>query len=65
MGGAPGLFTILFFLEPDGGLNNMLIAVTTGTIGIVVSYISATLILRHEKKKEGVAAASKVDIENV
>lgn len=65
MGGAPGLFTILFFLEPDGGLNNMLIAVITGTIGIVVSYISATLILRHEKKKEGVAAASKVDIENV
>lgn len=65
MGGAPGLFTILFFLEPDGSLNNMIIAVITALIAIVVSYIATTFILRYEKNKEGIPIADEADIENV
>lgn len=45
MGGTPGLFTAMFFIENDGGLGNLFLAVIVGLIGIVVSYISCRIIL--------------------
>lgn len=51
MGGAPGLFTLLFFLNPDGTMSNMIIAIITGIISITVSFIATSLLLRGEKKK--------------
>lgn len=51
MGGAPGLFTLLFFLSPDGTMGNMIIALITGAIAIVVSFVATTTILRSDKKK--------------
>ncbi|GAB2323937.1 hypothetical protein IRB23M11_15570 [Alkalibacterium sp. m-11] len=51
MGGAPGLFTILFFLNPDGSMGNMIIALITGVISIGVSYTATTILLRNEGKE--------------
>ncbi|MFB1050192.1 PTS transporter subunit EIIC [Paraliobacillus sp. JSM ZJ581] len=66
MGGAPGLFTLLFFLEPDGQMGNMIIALLSGAISIVVSFIATTFILRYdERKNKGKAIAEKVEIEHV
>lgn len=45
MGGTPGLFTAMFFIENDGGLGNLFLAVIVGLIGIIVSYISCRIIL--------------------
>lgn len=52
MGGAPGLFTILFFLNPDGSMGNIIIALITGVISVGVSYIATTLLLRTEERAE-------------
>lgn len=52
MGGAPGLFTILFFLNPDGTMGNMIIALITGVISVGVSYTATTLLLRKEERAE-------------
>ncbi|SFQ46621.1 PTS system, beta-glucosides-specific IIC component [Desemzia incerta] len=51
MGGAPGLFTLLFFLDPDGSMSNMIIALLTGAISIAVSFFATTFILRYDKKR--------------
>lgn len=51
MGGAPGLFTLLFFLEPDGKMNNMIVALITAAIAIVVSFVATSFILRLDQRK--------------
>lgn len=48
MGGAPGLFTLLFFLNPDGSMHNMMIAIITGIISITVSFIATTILLKKD-----------------
>lgn len=57
MGGAPGLFTILFFLNPDGSLTNFIIAIITALISIGVSFTATTVLLRKEIKEN-----TKVDL---
>lgn len=57
MGGAPGLFTILFFLNPDGSLTNFIIAIITALISIGVSFTATTILLRKEIKEN-----TKVDL---
>jgi len=52
MGGAPGLFTILFFLSPDGTVGNIIVAIITALISIGVSYIATTVLLRREVRSE-------------
>lgn len=52
MGGAPGLFTLLFFLNPDGTFGNMLVALSTAVIAISVSYIATTVLLKKGFKQE-------------
>lgn len=51
MGGAPGLFTILFFLNPDGSLSNFIIAIITALISIGVSFTATTILLRNEERE--------------
>lgn len=58
MGGAPGLFTLLFFLNPDGSMSNMVIAILTGAISIAVSFFATTFILRYDKKQNKVHSLS-------
>jgi len=45
MGGTPGLFTAMFFIDNEGGLGNLFLAVIVGLIGVVVSYISCRVII--------------------
>lgn len=51
MGGAPGLFTILFFLDPDGSSGNFVIALITALIAIGTSFTATTILLKSEEKK--------------
>lgn len=51
MGGAPGLFTLLFFLNPDGSMSNMIIAIITALIVIVVTFVATTVLLKMDNKK--------------
>ena len=51
VGGAPGLFTVLFFLAPDGTMGNMILAIVTAAVTIAVSFIATTIILRQSVKK--------------
>lgn len=48
MGGAPGLFTILFFLNPDGSSGNFVIALITALIAIGVSFTVTYVLLKNE-----------------
>lgn len=50
MGGGPGLFTLLFFMNPDGTMDNFIFALITGVISIVVSFIATTILLRLDEK---------------
>lgn len=45
MGGCPGLLTALFFLNPDGSLNNMILAVVVSVVAIGVSFAATKVIL--------------------
>lgn len=45
VGGAPGLLTILFYLSPDGSLNNFIVALIVAVVSIVVSYLATFLIV--------------------
>lgn len=50
-GGCPGFLSILYFLPPDGSMGNIIVALISGVITVVISFIAATIIL----KKTGVA----------
>lgn len=50
MGGAPGLFTLLFFLNPDGSMGNFILAVVIAAVSIIVSFTATTIILKREGK---------------
>lgn len=60
MGGAPGLFTILFFLNPDASLTNFIMAIITALIAIVVSFTATTFLLRKESK--GIQEDTEIDL---
>ncbi|MFV0504259.1 MAG: protein-N(pi)-phosphohistidine--sugar phosphotransferase, partial [Lachnospirales bacterium] len=46
MGGSPGFLTLPYFLEPNGDIGNLIIALITAGIAIVLSFITATIILQ-------------------
>lgn len=50
MGGGPGLFTLLFFMNPDGSMNNFIFALIAGLISIVVSFVATLILLKTDKK---------------
>lgn len=52
MGGTPGLFTLLFFLNPDGSLGNMILAIIVAIVTIVVTYVAVHFLLKNEEKEE-------------
>lgn len=52
VGGAPGLFTILFFLNPDGSMGNLYISLFTAAISISASFIATVMLLKKESKKD-------------
>lgn len=48
MGGAPGLFTLLFFLNPDGSTGNLIVSLVTAAITISVSFIATSVLVKKE-----------------
>ncbi|MFL2076322.1 PTS transporter subunit EIIC [Marinilactibacillus psychrotolerans] len=52
MGGAPGLFTLLFFLNPDGSMGNFVLSLIVAATSIMVSFITTTIILKRDERKE-------------
>lgn len=51
MGGAPGLFTILFFLNPNGSMENMIVALITAVLSISISYTATSILLKREESE--------------
>lgn len=52
MGGGPGLFTLLFFMNPDGSMNNFVFALIAGAISIIVSFVATIVLLNLDDKKK-------------
>ena len=50
-GGCPGWLTLTFFIDQNGGLHYVLIAVITAVIATVASFVATTIILRNDAKK--------------
>lgn len=48
VGGAPGLLTILFFLSPDGSLNNFVVSIAVTIVAVVVAYFATYFIVKRE-----------------
>ncbi len=49
-GGCPGYLTLLFFVDHDGGLYHVMVAIITALIATAVPFLVATLILRRANK---------------
>ncbi|WP_159649577.1 PTS transporter subunit EIIC [Erysipelothrix aquatica] len=49
MGFCPGLLTILFFLNPDGSMTNLIVALLVGIVAVVVSFTVTTIIIKNDK----------------
>lgn len=48
VGGAPGLLTILFFLSPDGSLNNFMVSIVSALVAVTVAYFATYFIVKRE-----------------
>lgn len=64
MGGAPGLFTLLFFMAPDGTMGNMVLAIVTAAVTIGVSFVATKVILHQDVKKKQVKEEVLTTTEN-
>ena len=53
-GGAsyPGFLSLLFFLPPDGSMGNMIVALASGIVAVVVAFIACTVILKKAYKED-------------
>ena len=51
-GGCPGWLTLLFFVDQNGNINYVLIAIVAALIGMIVSFFATCIILRREGKLE-------------
>jgi len=49
-GGCPGWLTLLFFVDQEGNINYVVIAVVTALIGMAVSFLATRIILSKNKK---------------
>lgn len=51
-GGCPGFLSLLFFLPPDGSMGNMIVALASGIVAVVVAFIACTVILKKAYKED-------------
>ncbi|QIK70277.1 PTS transporter subunit EIIC [Erysipelothrix sp. HDW6C] len=49
MGFCPGILTILFFLNPDGTMTNLIVALVVGIVAVVVAFTVTTIIIKKDK----------------
>ena len=47
-GGCPGWLTLLFFVDQNGNINYVLIAIVTALIGMAVSFLATRIVLKKE-----------------
>ena len=52
LGGCPGFLSLLFFLPPDGSMGNMVVALVSGIVAVVVAFIACTVILKKSYKED-------------
>jgi PTS system beta-glucosides-specific IIC component len=52
IGGCPGFLALLFFLPEDGSMGNLILALVSGIITVVVSFIASFMILKKAYKDE-------------
>lgn len=52
VGGCPGFLALLFFLPPDGSMGNMIVALASGIVAVVVAFIACTVILKKAYKED-------------
>ncbi len=52
MGGCPGLFTALFFVDKQGSVGNLILAAVVAIIAIAVSFVASKIILSKMEAKE-------------
>ncbi len=45
MGGCPGLLTLLFFIDKEGHLGNLVLALIVAVVSVVVSFVASKIIL--------------------
>ena len=46
MGGCPGFLSLLFFVDPSGSVNGMVVAIVVGIVTAVAAFVACTAILR-------------------
>ena len=51
-GGCPGLLTFLFFVDENGGLHHVFIAVITAVVSIAVSFVATRVVLTRGLQKK-------------
>ena len=52
VGGCPGFLSLLFFLPPDGSMGNMIVALASGIVTVVVAFIACTVILKKAYRED-------------
>lgn len=45
-GGCPGFASLLYFLPPDGSVGNLVVALVSGIVAVVVSFAAVTVIIK-------------------
>ena len=50
--GGCGFLALLFFLPPDGSMGNMIVALASGIVAVVVAFIACTVILKKAYKED-------------
>ena len=52
VGGCPGFLSLLFFLPADGSMGNMIVALVSGIVTVVVAFIACTVILKKAYRED-------------
>ena len=52
VGGCPGFLALLFFLPSDGSMGNLILALVSGIVTVIVSFIACTIVLKKAYKEE-------------
>lgn len=52
VGGCPGFLALLFFLPSDGSMGNLILALVSGIVTVIVSFIACTIVLKKAYKED-------------
>ena len=52
VGGCPGFRALLFFLPSDGSMGNLILALVSGIVTVIVSFIACTIVLKKAYKED-------------